>query len=53
MCLAIQGKVLEAKNGKVLIDCKGEKRAAIAKDIKVEKGDQVLVQFGIVIEKLN
>ncbi len=53
MCLAIKGKVVEVKDGKALIDYKGEQREAIAKDIKVKKGDEVLVQFGIVIEKLS
>lgn len=52
MCLATKGKVLEAKDGKALIESNGEKREAIAKDIKVKKGDEVLVQFGIVIQKL-
>ena len=53
MCLAVEGKVLEVKDGKALIDYNGEKREAIAKDIKVKKGDEVLVQFGIVIQKIN
>ena len=53
MCLATKGKVVEVKEGKVIIDYSGEKREAIAKDIKVRKGDNVLVQFGVIIEKLN
>ena len=53
MCLAKQGTVVSAKNGKALIDYSGEQKEAIAKDIKVEKGDKVLVQFGVVIEKVS
>ena len=53
MCLAKQGKILEIKDGKAIVECLGEKTEAIAKDIKVQKGDKVLIQFGIVVEKLN
>ena len=52
MCLAIPGKVISIKDGKAIIDCSTEKREAIAKDIAVSPGDYVLVQFGIVVEKL-
>ena len=53
MCLAVEGKVLEVKNGKATVDCRNQKIEAIAKDIKVKKGDKVLIQFGVVIEKLS
>lgn len=53
MCLALEGKVLEVKNGKATVECRNQKIEAIAKDIKVKKGDEVLLQFGIVIQKIN
>ena len=53
MCLAIQGKVLKVENGKATVECKHQKIEAIAKDIQIKKGDDVIVQFGIVIEKLD
>jgi hydrogenase maturation factor len=53
MCLAVEGKVLEVKNGKATVECRNQKIEAIAKDIKVEKGDKVLIQFGVVVEKLS
>ena len=52
MCLAIPGKIIALKNGKAVIDYSTEKREAIVKGIDVHEGDYVLVQFGIVIEKL-
>ncbi|MCX6708393.1 MAG: HypC/HybG/HupF family hydrogenase formation chaperone [Candidatus Woesearchaeota archaeon] len=53
MCLAVEGKVLEVKNGKATVECRHQKIEAIAKDIKVKKGDKVLIQFGVVVEKLS
>ena len=53
MCIAVEGKVLEVKNGKATVDCRNQKIEAIAKDIKVKKGDKVLIQFGVVVEKLS
>lgn len=52
MCLAIPGKIISINNGKAIVDYATEKREAIAKGIHVKKGDYVLVQFGMVIEKL-
>lgn len=53
MCLAVEGKVLEVKNGKATVECRHQKIEAIAKDIKVRKGDKVLVQFGVVIDRIE
>ncbi len=53
MCLAKQGKIISVENGKAIVDFAGQKQEAIAKDIKVKKGDKVLIQFGVVIEKLS
>jgi len=52
MCLAIPGKVVSVKDGKAVIDYTTEKREVIAKGVTVQPGDYVLVQFGMVIEKL-
>ncbi len=52
MCLATPGKVVSVKDGRVIIDYATEKREAIAKGITVHPGDYVLVQFGMIIEKL-
>ena len=53
MCLAIPGKVVLIQDGKALVDYSGEKHEAIAKGIDIHIGDYVLVQFGMVVEKLN
>ena len=53
MCIAVEGKVLEVKNGKATVETRSQKIEAIAKDIKVKKGDKVLIQFGVVVEKLS
>ncbi len=53
MCLAIPGKIVSLNNGQALIDYSGEKRTAIAKGMVVNKGDYVLVQFGVVVQKLG
>jgi len=52
MCLAIPGKVLAVKDGKALVDYSTEKREVISKGIEVKPGEYVLVQFGMVVEKL-
>ena len=52
MCLATYGKVVAVKEGQAVIDCNGTKREAIAKGINIKKGDFVLVQFGVVIQKI-
>ena len=53
MCLAKQGKIISVENGKAIVEFKEGKTEAIAKDIKLKKGDEVLVQFGIVIQKIS
>lgn len=53
MCLAIPGKVIRLERGTVIIDYSGEQREAIFQDIELKKGDYVLVQQGIVIQKVS
>ena len=53
MCLAIPGKIVSVNKGKVIVDYSGEKREAIVKGIKVKKDDYVLVQMGMVVQKLE
>ena len=53
MCLAIPGKVVSLRNSIAIIDCLTEKKEAIVKGIAVKPGDYVLVQFGMVAQKLS
>ena len=50
MCLAIPGKIIKIENSKVIVDSAGSLSEAIAKGIKVNIGDYVMVQFGMVTE---
>jgi hydrogenase expression/formation protein HypC len=55
MCLAIPGQVAELKNeGKVaVIDYGFEKREANNEFLKAKKGEWVLVQFRMAIQKVS
>ncbi len=52
MCLSVPGKIIEIKKNEVIVDYDIEKRKGIliTKDFKV--GDYVIIQGGIVIEKI-
>jgi hydrogenase expression/formation protein HypC len=53
MCLAIPGKIIKINGASALVKYPGEKREAIISDIKVKKGDFVLVQMGIILKRLS
>ncbi len=54
MCLAVPGRVEEVRGRKAVVAYGGERRHAIVTDdVKVAKGDFVLVQMGCVVQRLN
>lgn len=54
MCLAVPGRVEEVRGRKAVVAYGSEKRHAILTDeLKVAKGDFVLVQMGCVVQKLS
>lgn len=53
MCLAIPGKILKITGGKATVAYPGETREVLLGDEKVSLGDYVLVQMGIVIQKMT
>ena len=53
MCLAIPGKVKEVDGRQVMIEYPGETRKAFLGDEKLEPGDYVSVQMGVVVRKLT
>jgi hydrogenase assembly chaperone HypC/HupF len=54
MCLTIPGKIEKIKNnGKIIVNYSGEKRQADIAIVNVEKGDWVIVNNKIVIDKLS
>ena len=54
MCLAIPGKVTSIDGKEIVVSYVGnEKRKAVAGRFEVGVGDYVLVQMGMVIEKLS
>ncbi|NMB56626.1 HypC/HybG/HupF family hydrogenase formation chaperone [Candidatus Beckwithbacteria bacterium] len=53
MCLAIPGKVIKIEGRKALVQYPGVTNAALISDEKVKVGDMVIVQMGIIINKVN
>jgi hydrogenase expression/formation protein HypC len=53
MCLAIPGKVLKIKDSKAIIDYVQGQREAIIHDDSIKEGDYVLVQQGLVVQKIS
>jgi hydrogenase expression/formation protein HypC len=53
MCLAIPGKIIKIQSGKATVQYPGEVRDVLLGDEKVALGDYVLVQMGIVIQKMT
>lgn len=53
MCLAIPAKVIEAKGNSATIDVLGEKSQAINSIINAKKGEFVLVQQGMIVERIS
>ncbi len=53
MCLAVPGKIIEIKEGTATIDYDVEKRKGRIITDGFSVGDYVLVQGGIVIEKID
>lgn len=53
MCLAIPGKIIEVKKRQVLVQYPHQTRLALLGDEKVQVGDWVLVQMGIVIKIIS
>ncbi|MCP3682431.1 MAG: HypC/HybG/HupF family hydrogenase formation chaperone [bacterium] len=53
MCIAAPGKVIGINGKTATVDYMGEKRKAIIQGIKVKKGDYVLVNTGLVVQKMS
>ncbi len=53
MCLAIPGKVVKIEGHKATVRYPGQSRFALVGDEQVKVGDFVLVQMGIVIQKMS
>ena len=48
-----KGKVISVKKRFVTVQIgKNEKKCEIRKDVKVRKGDKVVVAFGVIVDKL-
>ncbi len=52
MCLAVPGKIIEIKKDEVIVDYDIEKRKGKLIDEGYKVGDYVIIQGGIVIEKI-
>ena len=52
MCLAVPGKIIEIKKDEVVVDYDIEKRKGKLIDNGYKVGDYVIIQGGIVIEKI-
>lgn len=49
-----EAKVLNVKEGNALVDVNGVKKAIpVRGDVKLRKGDKVLIAFGYVVDKLR
>ncbi len=53
MCLAVPGKIVEIKNAVATVNYEIEKRKGKVLDNSYKTGDYVIVQGGIVIQKVD
>jgi len=53
MCLAIPGQIKSIEGKKVFVEYDQEVRQVLVGDEKIKVGDWVLVQMGIIIQKLS
>jgi hydrogenase expression/formation protein HypC len=53
MCLAFPGKIIEIKNDFATVDYRTEKRKAKLLEKSYKTGDYVIVQAGIVVQKVS
>ena len=53
MCLAFPGKIKSIEGRQATVKYPAESRKVFMSDIKVEVGDFVLVQMGIILRKLS
>ena len=53
MCLAAPGKVIKVDGQRTIVQYPGETREAMTGGETVKKGDRVLVQMGIIVQKLS
>ena len=53
MTLAVPGKVVEMKNGKTIVELFGSRKEVRTKYVDVSVGDFVLVEQGMIVEKLS
>jgi hydrogenase expression/formation protein HypC len=54
MCLAIPGKIVEIKNKTAIVQYPKERREVMLDPhLHVKKGDYVLVQMGIIMQKIS
>jgi hydrogenase assembly chaperone HypC/HupF len=53
MCLAIPGKVLSIEKGKIIIDYETTQREASHSVVDVKKGDWVIVNNKIIVNRLS
>lgn len=54
MCLAIPGEIIKIKQKTAVIKYpKEEREVMLDPNIPVEKGDRVLVQMGVIIDKIK
>ena len=52
MCLAIPGKVVDISKDDVTVEYPGEKRTAKNVGLEIRKGDYVLVQAKMIVQKI-
>ena len=53
MCLSVPGKIIELKEGIAIVDYKSEKRKAKVIEDVYQKGDYVIIQGGMVLQKIE
>lgn len=53
MCLTIPGRIVKLKGRKAEVEIEGKKRLVDCAVVKVKKGDWVLVQADLAVEKVS
>lgn len=53
MCLAIPGRVKKIEGRKAIVEYPDQERPAFVGEEKIKVGDYVLVQMGIIVQKMT
>ena len=54
MSIISKAKVISIENGKAIVEREGKKQTvSIRDDIKLKKGDKVMISLGVIVDKIK